>query len=147
VAVNLEGRLDILVFVLYSAPYTPIPFQRTPITSARWEAIMLQLCRRGDKLLRSYLFEAAGIMLHRVVKWSALNAWGSRLVKRIGKKATVAVAASWPASCIGCCATAAISPGRPRQDGQCSKRDPQATAGRCSLWDGTLAITWALLWR
>jgi hypothetical protein len=39
---------------------------------------------RGDKLLRSYLFEAAGIILLRVVKWSALKAWGTRLVKRIG---------------------------------------------------------------
>jgi transposase len=51
------------------------------------------ISRCGDKLLRSYLFEAAGIILHRVVKWSALKAWGTRLVKRIGaKKATVAVA-------------------------------------------------------
>jgi hypothetical protein len=34
-----------------------------------------------------------GIILHRVVKWSALKAWGTRLVKPIGtKKATVAVA-------------------------------------------------------
>jgi transposase len=47
----------------------------------------------GDKLLRSYLFEAAGIILNRVAKWSGLKAWGTRLAKRIGtKKATVAVA-------------------------------------------------------
>lgn len=44
-------------------------------------------------MLRTYLFEAAGIILHRVAKWSALKAWGTRLAKRIGtKKATVAVA-------------------------------------------------------
>ena len=44
-------------------------------------------------MLRSYLFEAAGVILHRVSKWSALKAWGTRLAKRIGtKKATVAVA-------------------------------------------------------
>ena len=42
---------------------------------------------------RHPLFEAAGIILHRVAKWSTLKAWGTRLAKRIGaKKATVAVA-------------------------------------------------------
>ena len=51
------------------------------------------ISRCGDALLRTYLFEAAGIILHRVAKWSALKAWGTRLGKRIGaKKATVAVA-------------------------------------------------------
>jgi transposase len=51
------------------------------------------ISRCGDKLLRTYLFEAAGIILHRVTKWSALKSWGTRLAKRIGtKKATVAVA-------------------------------------------------------
>jgi transposase len=51
------------------------------------------ISRCGDKLLRSYLFEAAGIILHRVPRWSALKAWGTRLAKRVGtKKATVAVA-------------------------------------------------------
>ncbi len=52
-----------------------------------------RISRCGDALLRTYLFEAAGIILHRVAKWSALKAWGTRLAKRIGaKKATVAVA-------------------------------------------------------
>jgi transposase len=52
-----------------------------------------RISRRGDKLLRTYLYEAAGIILHRVSRWSALKAWGTRLAKRIGtKKATVAVA-------------------------------------------------------
>lgn len=51
------------------------------------------ISKHGDALLRTYLFEAAGIILHRVAKWSALKAWGTRLAKRIGaKKATVAVA-------------------------------------------------------
>jgi transposase len=51
------------------------------------------ISRCGDKLLRTYLFEAAGIILHRVSRWSALKAWGTRLARRIGtKKATVAVA-------------------------------------------------------
>ena len=40
-------------------------------------------------MLRSYLFEAAGVLLTRV----ALKAWGMRLAKRNGlRKATVAVA-------------------------------------------------------
>ena len=44
------------------------------------------------KLLKS-LFEAAGTLLTRVEKWSALKAWGLRLAKRSGlKKAKIAVA-------------------------------------------------------
>ena len=44
-------------------------------------------------MLRSYLFEAAGVLLTRVPKWSALKAWGIRLAKRNGfSKAKVAVA-------------------------------------------------------
>ena len=51
------------------------------------------ISRCGDKLLRTYLYEAAGIILHRVSRWSALKAWGTRLAKRIGtRKAIVAVA-------------------------------------------------------
>jgi len=51
------------------------------------------ISKRGDALLRTYRFEAAGIILHRVAQWSTLKAWGIRLTKRIGdKKATVAVA-------------------------------------------------------
>ncbi len=44
-------------------------------------------------MLRTYLFEAASVLLHRTQRWSALKAWGIRLMKRIGaKKAKVAVA-------------------------------------------------------
>ena len=44
-------------------------------------------------MLRSDLFEAAGILLHRLARGSTLKAWGTRLAQRIGtKKATVAVA-------------------------------------------------------
>lgn len=51
------------------------------------------ISRCGDKLLRTYLYEAAGIILHRVPRWSVLKAWGMRLARRIGtRKATVAVA-------------------------------------------------------
>ena len=44
-------------------------------------------------MLRSYLFEAAGVLLTRVPKWSTVKAWGMRLAKRNGlRKAKVAVA-------------------------------------------------------
>ncbi len=47
----------------------------------------------GDRMLRSYLFEAAGVLLTRVPQWCKLKAWGHRLWKRIGfKKAKIAVA-------------------------------------------------------
>jgi hypothetical protein len=35
-------------------------------------------------MLRSYLYEAANVLLTRVAKWSALKAWGIRLAKRSG---------------------------------------------------------------
>ena len=44
-------------------------------------------------MVRTYLFEAAGVRLTRVPRWCALKAWGLRLAKRSGlKKAKVAVA-------------------------------------------------------
>lgn len=55
--------------------------------------IVGRISKCGDSLARSYLFEAAGIVLTRVKKWSPLKAWGLRLAKRSGmKKAKVAVA-------------------------------------------------------
>jgi transposase len=47
----------------------------------------------GRISLRMYLFEAAGVLLTRVPKWSGLKAWGAKLTKRNGlRKAKVAVA-------------------------------------------------------
>ncbi len=44
-------------------------------------------------MLRTYLFEAAGVLLTRVPQWCTLKAWGHRLWNRIGfKKAKVAKA-------------------------------------------------------
>jgi transposase len=52
-----------------------------------------RISKCGDAMLRMYLFEAAGVLLTRVPKWSALKAWGTRLAKRSGlRKAKVAVA-------------------------------------------------------
>ena len=51
------------------------------------------ISRRGDRLLRTYLFEAAASLLVRVRQDSALKAWGRDLVKRMGfKPAAVALA-------------------------------------------------------
>ena len=52
-----------------------------------------RISKCGDAMLRTYLFEAANVLLTRVPKWSALKAWGMRLAKRNGlRKAKVAVA-------------------------------------------------------
>ena len=52
-----------------------------------------RISKCGDRMLRTYLFEAAGVLLTRVPQWCALKAWGHRLWKRIGfKKAKIAVA-------------------------------------------------------
>ena len=52
-----------------------------------------RISKCGDAMLRMYLFEAAGVLLTRVPRWSGLKAWGAKLTKRNGlRKAKVAVA-------------------------------------------------------
>jgi transposase len=52
-----------------------------------------RISKCGDKMLRSYLYEAANVILTRAAKWSALKVWGIRVAKRTGlRKAKVAVA-------------------------------------------------------
>jgi len=52
-----------------------------------------RISRWGDRLLRTYLFEAVSVLIHRTKRTSPLQVWGQRLVKRIGlKKAKVAIA-------------------------------------------------------
>jgi transposase len=52
-----------------------------------------RISKCGDNMLRSYLFEAANVLLTRVARWSALKAWGMRIAKRKSlSKARVAVA-------------------------------------------------------
>lgn len=52
-----------------------------------------RISKCGDAMLRMYLFEAAGVLLTRVSKWSALKTWGAKLTRRSGlRKAKVAVA-------------------------------------------------------
>jgi transposase len=51
------------------------------------------ISRCGDEMMRAMLYEAAHIMLVRVVKWSWLKAWAMKIAKRRGmKKAVVALA-------------------------------------------------------
>ncbi len=52
-----------------------------------------RISKCGDAMMRSHLYEAAGVLLTRVAKWSVLKAWGMRIAKRSGlRKAKVAVA-------------------------------------------------------
>ena len=52
-----------------------------------------RISKCGDALLRSYLYEAANVLLTRVAKWSTLKAWGMRVAKRSSlSKAKVAIA-------------------------------------------------------
>ena len=52
-----------------------------------------RISKCGDAMLRSYLYEAANVLITRIAKWSALKAWGVRLAKRSSlRKAKVAVA-------------------------------------------------------
>ncbi len=52
-----------------------------------------RISKRGDDLVRGYLYEAAGVLLTRVKAWSALKSWGLRIAKRsCMNKAKIAVA-------------------------------------------------------
>ena len=52
-----------------------------------------RISKRGDSLMRTYLFEAANVLLKVVRRSSPLKSWGMKLAKRIGaKKAKVAIA-------------------------------------------------------
>ncbi|QQO37575.1 IS110 family transposase [Bradyrhizobium diazoefficiens] len=45
-----------------------------------------RISKRGDHQVRTYLFEAANVLLTVVRRGSALKRWGSKLAKRIGAK-------------------------------------------------------------
>ena len=67
------------------------------LTPKRYQSGELDLAGRiskcGDGFMRTCLYEAAGVLLTKVKRWSPLKAWGVRLMKRVGaKKAKVAVA-------------------------------------------------------
>jgi transposase len=79
-----------------------------------------RISKCGDKMLRSYLYEAAHVLLTRVAKWSALKAWGIRIAKRTGLlKATVAVARKFAVLLHGCGLKAPNSSGQRRLQSTC----------------------------
>jgi transposase len=52
-----------------------------------------RITKQGDAMVRSYLYEAAGVLLARTKSFSTLKAWGLRIKARCGwNKACVAVA-------------------------------------------------------
>ena len=52
-----------------------------------------RISKQGDGLLRSYLYEAASVLISGISRWSKLKAWGVRLAKKSGHgKACIAVA-------------------------------------------------------
>jgi transposase len=51
------------------------------------------ISKAGDAFVRGALFEAAHVMMTRVVAWSSLKAWAMRIARRRGsKRAKVALA-------------------------------------------------------
>ncbi|TGQ12707.1 transposase [Mesorhizobium sp. M00.F.Ca.ET.217.01.1.1] len=51
-----------------------------------------RISKRGDKLTRTHLYEAANVILTRQINFSSLKAWGLRIAKGAGfKKAKIAV--------------------------------------------------------
>src|SRR3546814_16762292 len=56
-------------------------------------AVQDRVSKWGDRALRSYLYEAATVLLYRTKRRSQLKDWGEQLARRVGsKKANVAVA-------------------------------------------------------
>lgn len=52
-----------------------------------------RISKCGDRLTRSYLYQAATVLMTRVTRWCALKVWALRLRNRVGhKKAAVALA-------------------------------------------------------
>ena len=47
---------------------------------------MMGISKRGDKTMRSLLYEAATVILYRTKKKSSLKEWGHKLEKKIGSK-------------------------------------------------------------
>ncbi len=103
-SMTVPGIGPITALAFYAAVDDPTRFRRsrsvgayfglTPRRTASGELDRSgRISKCGDRMLRSYLFEAAGVLLTRVAQWCKLKAWGLRLWKRIGfKKAKVAVA-------------------------------------------------------
>src|SRR5512132_2183482 len=97
--------------------------------------------------MRSYLFEAANVLLTRVSTWSTLRAWGMRLAKRSGATKAKVARPSWRSSCIARGATARASGGRRRRSADDGLNTRSAGGGRYLCRDDATAIPPALLER
>ena len=52
-----------------------------------------RISKRGDRMVRTALFEAAQAVMIRLTKWCALKAWGMKIARKRGlRRAIVAVA-------------------------------------------------------
>ena len=75
-----------------------------------------RISKCGDKMLRSYLYEAANVLLTRVAKWSTLKAWASDLRSEAGSaKPRLLSLENLPSSCTGCGSMAPSSIGHRRR--------------------------------
>ena len=93
----------------------------------------------GDGFARTCLYEAAGVLLTRVDRWSPLKAWGVRLMQRVGAtRPKSRLPGNWLSSCIGSGSTAPNSGGRKAPhppDSSSTHRAPREW-GRCPCRDG-----------
>jgi transposase len=90
-----------------------------------------RISKCGDVMLRNYLFEAAGVLLTRVPKWSALKSWGKRLAKRNGfARPKSPLHTSSRSSCIACRSTKPSLIGRTRRQLRNPHRSPNSPKTR-----------------
>lgn len=103
-SMTVPGIGPITALAFHTAIEDPSQFQRSRsvgayfgLTPRRYQSGEIdrsgRISKCGDRMVRTCLFEAAGVLLTRVQAWSSLKAWGVRLAKTIGfKKAKIAVA-------------------------------------------------------
>ena len=103
-SMSVPGIGPITALAFHTAIEDPGHFQRSRsvgaffgLTPRRYQSGEIdrsgRISKCGDRMVRTCLFEAAGVLLTRVQAWSSLKAWGMRLAKTIGfKKAKIAVA-------------------------------------------------------
>ena len=90
-----------------------MPHARTKPAKIDWTG---RISKCGDKMLRSYLYEAANVLLTRVAKWSVLKAWASGWRSEAGfARPRLPSPESLPSSCTGCGLTAPSSIGHRRR--------------------------------
>lgn len=110
----------------------------TPDESNRARSITGCVSKWGDSLLRSYLFEAASALIHRIKRWSPLQVCGLRLVKRIGlKKARWLSPEKWPSSFTAFGATERSSTGESSRERSELPTDPARASDVCNVPAGT----------